>query len=69
MSNLQQIELRHRPDGWRDVVFVVGAVLLTSLSLGSVTSKAVGPAHERQWTLTVLEGALEVGQSEAPRPR
>jgi hypothetical protein len=61
MGNLQQIELRHRSDRWRDIVFVVGAALLTALSLGAVTSKAAGSVAEREWTLTVLVGAIEVG--------
>jgi hypothetical protein len=60
MSNLQQIEERHRPDRWRDIIFVAAAILLTALSLGSLTSKAVGPVTEHQWTLTVLESNLEV---------
>jgi hypothetical protein len=60
MSTLQQIEQRHRPDWWRDVIFVAAAVLLTALSIGAVTSKAAGSVTERQWTLTVLEGNVEV---------
>ena len=60
MSTLQQIEQRHRPDRWRDVIFVAAAVLLTALSIGALTSKAVGSVTERQWTLTVLEGSVEV---------
>jgi hypothetical protein len=60
MSNLQQIEQRHRPDGWRDIVFVAAAILLTALSIGSVTSKAAGSVTAHQWTLTVLEGNVEV---------
>ena len=42
MSNLQRIELRHRPDTWRDIVFITGAALLAVLALGSLTSKAAG---------------------------
>jgi hypothetical protein len=60
MSTLQQIEQRHRPDRWRDVIFVAAAVLLTALSIGALTSKAAGSVTERQWTLTVLEGNVEV---------
>lgn len=62
MSNLHEIELRHRPDRWRDMVFVAGAVLLTLLSIGSLTSKAVGSASPHEWTLTVIEGAIEVSR-------
>ena len=60
MRTLQQIEQRHRPDRWRDVIFVAAAVLLTALSIGALTSKAAGSVTQRQWTLTVLEGNVEV---------
>jgi len=60
MRHLQQIEQRHRPDRWRDIIFVAAAVLLTALAIGSVTSKAIGSRPEHAWTLTVLEGNLEV---------
>jgi hypothetical protein len=60
MSNLQRIEQRHRPDAWRDILFIAGAALLAALSVGSLTSKAAGSVHERQWTLTVLESNVEV---------
>ena len=58
MSHLNQIAARHRPDLWTDILFIVGAVLLTALSIGSITSKAAGPV----WTVTVLESNLEVGR-------
>lgn len=60
MSNLQQIEKRHRPDRWRDILFVAAALLLTALSIGSLTSKAVGSVAEHTWTLTVLESNVAV---------
>jgi hypothetical protein len=60
MSYLTEIEARHRPDHWRDIIFIVGAVLLTALSVGSLTSKAVGSVAERPWTLTVVESGFEV---------
>lgn len=60
MSNLQRIEQRHRPDTWRDIIFIAGAALLAALSVGSLTSKAAGAVHERQWAVTVLESAVEV---------
>ena len=62
MSNLQLIEQRHRPDRWRDIIFVLGAALLAALSIGSLTTKAAGSVSVRQWTLTVLESNLEVGR-------
>ncbi len=62
MSNLQRIELRHRPDARRDIIFIAGAVLLAALSVGSLTSKAAGPVHEREWTLTVFESGIEVSR-------
>jgi len=55
MSNLNEIEQRHGRDGWKDAVFVVLAVVLTALSIGSVTSKAAGHPHEHQWQVTVVE--------------
>jgi len=57
MSHLIEIEERHRPDRWRDAIFIVGALLLTALSIGSLTTKAAGPA----WTVTVIESGLEIG--------
>lgn len=62
MSNLQLIEQRHRPDRWRDTIFVLGAALLAALSIASLTSQAAGRVAARQWTLTVLESNLEVGR-------
>lgn len=62
MSILQRIEQRHRPDRWRDIIFVAAAVLLTALSIGALTSQAVGSVTEHQWTLTVLEGNVEVNR-------
>ena len=61
MSHLTEIEERHRPDRWTDIIFIVGAVLLTALSIGSLTSKAAGTAPEHQWTLTLLESGFEGG--------
>jgi hypothetical protein len=60
MSNLQRIEQRHRPDLWRDFLFIAGAILLTALSVGSLTSKGVGTVSPHEWTLTVLESNFEV---------
>lgn len=55
MSNLNQIEERHGRDGWKDAVFVLLAVILTALSIGSVTAKSAGHPHEHQWQVTVVE--------------
>ncbi len=62
MSNLKEIEHRHGRDRWKDAVFIVAAVLLTALSIGSVTSKAAGKPSERTFTdkLTVVETGLEI---------
>jgi len=60
MSHLTEIEERHRPDRWRDIIFIVGAVLLTALSIGSLTSQAAGAIPEHQWTLQVFDSGLEV---------
>ncbi len=51
-SSLAEIKVRHGRDGWKDIIFIALAVLLTALSIGSVTSKAAGHPHEKQWTLT-----------------
>jgi len=53
--SLAQIEQRHRPDRWRDLIFIGAAVLLTALSIGSVTSKAAGSVTQHAWTLTMEE--------------
>jgi hypothetical protein len=55
MDNLNQVSKRHDKDSWRDAIFIVVAVLLTALSIGSVTSKAAGKTQPHQWTLTVVE--------------
>jgi hypothetical protein len=59
-DHLQEIAARHRPDRWTDLLFIVGAVLLTALSIGSLTSKAAGSVSPREWTVTVLESPLEL---------
>lgn len=60
MSHLNEIAERHRPDRWRDIIFIVGAALLTALSIGSLTSKAAGSVTEHAWTLQVVESGIEV---------
>ena len=56
MSNLEEtIKNRHGRDRWKDALFIAGAVLLTALSIGSVTSKAQGHTTQHEYSLTVLE--------------
>ncbi len=56
MSNLDEtIKFRHGRDRWKDALFIAGAVLLTALSIGSVTSKARGHTTAHQYSLTVIE--------------
>jgi hypothetical protein len=62
MSHLQRIEQRHRPDRWRDMIFLAAAMLLTALSIAALTSKAAGSVTEHQWTLTVVESDVEVSR-------
>lgn len=59
MSNLNEIAQRHGWDRWKDAAFVVAAVLMTTLAIGSVTSQAAGKPHN-QWTVTVVESGVEV---------
>lgn len=54
-ASLAQIEQRHRPDRWRDIIFISMAVLLTALSIGSLTSKAAGSVTQHAWSLAVEE--------------
>lgn len=60
MSTLKQIEVRHGRDRVKDILFIVAAVVLTALSIGSVTSKAAG-TNEHKWSLSVVESAPEIG--------
>ena len=62
MGNLKEIETRHGRDRWKDAVFIVAAVVLTALSIGSVTSKAAGKPVDHQWKVTVIESNLEIGR-------
>jgi hypothetical protein len=62
MSTLKDIAQRHGRDRWKDALFIGVAVLLTALSIGSVTSKAVGTAGVPDGQLTVLFGAPEIQQ-------
>jgi hypothetical protein len=64
MSTLNEIKERHDRDHWKDAVFIVAAVLLTALSIGSVTSKAAGKPHDASWNgrdnVTVIESNPEI---------
>ncbi len=64
MSNLNEITHRHRTDRWKDALFIVTAVILTALSIGSVTSQAAGKPGGRhfQGKVTVIESNLEIGR-------
>ena len=59
MGTLKNIETRRTSDRWRDVVFIAGAILLTALSIGAVTSKAAGKVSNT-WSVQVIESAPEV---------
>jgi hypothetical protein len=62
MGNLNEIAHRHGRDRWKDGFFILAAVLLTVLSIGSVTSKAAGKPHKIQENVTVIEHNLEIGR-------
>ena len=62
MSTLKEIEHRHGRDRWKDALFIAAAILLTALSIGSVTSKAVGSTPDPAWKLTVLETPIELAR-------
>lgn len=60
MSALTQIQHRHGRDHWTDALFIGVAALLIALSIGATTSKGAGSAGRRAWSVTVVEGAVEV---------
>lgn len=60
MGNLNEIAQRHGRDRWKDALFILAAVLLTAVSIGSVTSKAAGKPSERTWSLSVIESNPEI---------
>lgn len=59
MSTLKEIAHRHGRDRWKDALFIGAAVLLTALSIGSVTSRAMG-SNQHKWQVTVVESNLEI---------
>lgn len=54
MSDLKEIEIRHSHDRLRDAIFIIGAVLLTALSIGSVTRKAAGHVAQKEWGVSMV---------------
>jgi len=66
MSNLGQIESRHVRDHWRDGLFIVAALVLLALSIGSVTPAAVkAQSTSGEWQVTVVQSPVEIA---APAP-
>ena len=59
MSNLQVIAHRHRWNRWKDAVFIGAALLMTTVAIGSVTSRAAGKAPSHGWSVTVVESTVE----------
>jgi len=59
MSNLQVIAHRHRWNRWKDALFIGAALLMTTVALGSVTSRAAGKAPSHAWSVTVIESNVE----------
>lgn len=62
MTNLKEIEHRHGRDRWKDAGFIAVAATLVALAIGSVTTMAAGKPIRHVWTLTVLEGPVEIAQ-------
>jgi hypothetical protein len=60
MSHLTEIEYRHRLDAWNDIVFIVVAALLLAVAVAGLTSRAAGKPIVREWTVTVVEGPVEI---------
>ena len=44
----------------QDAGFVLLAALLIAVSIGAVTSQGAGKPRKHEWTVTVLEGPIEV---------
>ena len=70
MSNLGQIVNRHVRDHWRDALFIVAALLLMALSIGSVTSKAAkDDSKTGEWGVTMVQGPGEIAQQQPQQPQ
>lgn len=67
MENLNNVATRHGRDRWKDALFIVAAVVLTALSIGSVTSKAAGKSSQKQWSLTVNEPPIVLENADVAR--
>lgn len=50
-----EIALRHAHDRWMDLVFIGGALLLTAISIGATTAKAVGDPVEHRFTVQIAD--------------
>jgi hypothetical protein len=61
-ESFRQIEYRHGRDKWKDAGFIALALLLTALSLGAMTSKAMGKPRELHGTVSVVYSNLEIGR-------
>jgi hypothetical protein len=57
MSHLTDITQRHGSDRVRDLCFVGTALLITALSIGALTSQAVGKAIPHHWSVMVVDPA------------
>jgi hypothetical protein len=55
MGHLNQIEIRHVRDRWKDIIFIGAAVLLTALAIGATTSKGVGKPIEHTWSVQLTD--------------
>ena len=62
MTNLTQIERRHRRDRLKDAGFVLIAGMLIALSVGAVSSMAAGKPIRHMWSLTVVESPVEIAK-------
>lgn len=59
MSNLKEIENRHGKDSWKDVGFILAAVLLIAVWAGTWTSAAAGKPLPH-WTVQVIESPVQI---------
>jgi len=50
-ESLREIEFRHGRDKWKDAGFIGVAILLTILSLGALSTKAMGKLPSNSWAI------------------
>ena len=62
MRKLTEIEQRHVRDSWKDAGFIVIAALLVALAVGALTRSAAGKPIKHTWTVTVIEGPVEISR-------